>query len=242
MPRLSIVIPFFKRLAAFRKALSHNKQFASPDYEIVLVLDEPSEEKGILELCAETPEFHWKVLINRKDHEWRNPSKPLNVGLRQARSETVLVVSPETTWVTDVPGLLLRGCEQQPKGYHFGSLQGNHAGRIPTAREFDLMMNASHCGSICVRKEHLEAINGYDESLVGWGGDDDNLRARLWRMGVMPHHHKEARLVHPIHRETSRVHSSDTRARLRDIVRPTEPLANVGVGWGEDFNEVIFES
>lgn len=222
--------------------MSHNKQFASPDYEIVLVLDEPSEEAGILELCSETPDFRWKVLINREEHEWRNPAKPLNVGIRQARSETVLVVSPETTWVTNVPGILLKNCMERPKGYHFGSLQGNHAGRIPTAREFDLMMDASHCGSICVRKEHLEAINGYDESLVGWGGDDDNLRARLWRVGVMPNHDKEARLVHPIHRETARVYSQDTKNRIKEIVRPTEAIANVGLPWGQDFSEVIFEN
>lgn len=242
MPKLSLVIPFYKRLEAFRQSLEHNKKFASRDYEIVLVLDEPSEETGVIQLCKETPEFGWRVLINRQDHPWRNPSKPLNVGVRQARSETILVVSPETSWVTDVPGLLLSACDRKPDSYHLGTLQGNHTGGIPTIEEFDAMKGGAHYGAICVKKKHLEAINGYDESLIGWGGDDDNLRARLRKIGVSHCHNKEVRLVHPAHKETARFHSADTKKRLNQILAPSEAVANTTSGWGEDFNEVIYEA
>ena len=55
---LSVVLPFYKRLRPFELALGHNlaNLQSTPERatEAVLVLDEPSEEEGVLRLVKDT--------------------------------------------------------------------------------------------------------------------------------------------------------------------------------------------
>lgn len=41
-------------------------------------------------------------------------------------------------------------------------------------------------GSVICRREDFVAVGGYDEAIVGWGGEDDDLYARLVLAGVRP--------------------------------------------------------
>ena len=237
---LSIVIPFFKRVQEFADALQANSRFFSRSKEIVLVLDEPESENGVLNLCREHTNIHWRVVINRKDHPWRNPAKPINVGVKQASSEVVFITSPETRWLTDVPSLLLQGVLKSDKQYHIGTIVFANPEEVTTKEAFDAHTGKMKCGSLCVRKKHLEEINGYDESLVGWGADDDNVRKRLWKHGVFAVHNQEALLVHPKMVGNHRKYSESTSKNLNKILNPDSAKANPSGVWGEDFNEVIY--
>lgn len=40
------------------------------------------------------------------------------------------------------------------------------------------------CGNMGVWRSDMESVNGFDEQLVAWGGDDDDLRMRMGRVGI----------------------------------------------------------
>lgn len=237
--KLSIVMPFYKRYDKLEKTLERNARCYNSDIELVLVMDEPTQEKEILELAQSWKAFHWKIIINRKDHEWRNPSKPINVGIRNATSDFILVTSPETVWVTDVPNLLLAEAEKRTDHFHFGEISFSDPRKTTTIEQFRQLRRFS-CGSLCTAKVNLEKVRGYDESLIGWGADDDNVRARLSMSKTWGMCHRHVALIHPPMVENHRRYSSDTAARIKEIVKPSDFEANKGVDWGMDFSEIIY--
>ncbi len=237
---LSIILPFYRRAAIFERTLQRNREFFRPDYEVLVVMDDPEGVDDVLRIAAENPEVNWKIVLNELAHEWRNPAKALNVGIRQARAEVVLVGSPETVWISDVPGLLLPKAQQEPRHIHYGEITFTDPFKIHCAADLDGKVKYS-CGSMCTKKTNLEAVAGYDESLVGWGADDDNLRARLALSGVHGRLHKEVQLVHPPQTEKHRFYSADTAARLLELVKPVDARAN-GDTWGRDFDKIILET
>jgi glycosyltransferase involved in cell wall biosynthesis len=240
MMHLSVVLPFYRRAAIFRRALSRNRIYLRPGYEILVVMDDPEGVDQVLAIAAEYPQVNWQVVLNEEPHAWRNPAKAINVGLRHARGEFVLVGSPETVWITDVPNILLRYAQNEHRHFHFGEITFASPEEVHSLNDLQSRVKYS-CGSICTKKSNLEAIGGYDESLIGWGVDDDNLRARLALSGVYGRLHQEAQLLHPPQVEKHRFYSADTAIRLLDLVKPVVARVN-GDDWGRDFDKVIFQT
>ncbi len=101
---ISIVLPFFRKLADFRRVLPLNRPyFARPWVEVVVVMDENESESGVLDLIRQYPDIRWQVRVNDQPHGWQPPCKAINVGVRHASHDVVLVCSPESMFVTDVP-------------------------------------------------------------------------------------------------------------------------------------------
>jgi len=242
MTQLSIVLPFYKRVTEFQSALENNRKHLSKDMEVVLVLDEPESEKLLLELMQSEKGVRWKAVINRLDHPWRNPAKAINVGIRNASSDTVFVASPETRWLNQVPQILWQGVQKEPEMFHCGRIAFADPAAIKTPADFEEHSKGYTYGSICVKKAHLEAVRGYDESLVGWGADDDNLRARLRLLGCHDRTHHKAYSIHPPMVGSHRKYSESTAARIQEIIRPTKAEANEGFEWGTDFSEIFYEA
>ena len=240
MIQLSIILPFYRRAAVFQQTLLRNSGFLRGGYEIVLVMDDPEGVDDVLKIAREHVEVKWKILLNEVEHEWRNPAKAMNVGIRQARAEFVLVGSPETVWITDVPGVLLQRAHQEQRHIHYGEITFTDPVKIHGTTDLAGKVKYS-CGSMCTQKTNLAGVGGYDESLVGWGADDDNLRARLALSGVHGRLHKEAQLVHPPQIEKHRFYSADTADRLQQLVKPVNAHPN-GDNWGRDFDTIILET
>ncbi len=190
---ISIVLPFFRKLADFQKVLPLNRRYlARPWVEVVVAMDENASESGVIELARQYPDIRWQILVNDQPHGWQPPCKAINVGVRHASHEVVLICSPESMFVTDVPAQALGTVRAEPRGVALGRVAfGTYAqlrelgasaafdAQAPNARDpFKLY------GSIALARQELESIQGYDESLRGWGGDDDNLRARLAMNGA----------------------------------------------------------
>ncbi len=82
---ISIILPFYKKLKEFKKVLPKNlKYFQRNGIELIIVLDTPEEEQELVNFLDEFPFLNSKVIVNRIHHEWRNPAKVLNVGIRHA--------------------------------------------------------------------------------------------------------------------------------------------------------------
>ena len=65
-------------------------------------------------------------------------------------------------------------------------------------------------GSVICHRQDFEAVGGYDEAFTGWGGEDDDLLARLVALGRIPAGYS-ASLVDEI------PHDDDARVRFYDI-------------------------
>ena len=65
-------------------------------------------------------------------------------------------------------------------------------------------------GSVICHRQDFEAVGGYDEAFTGWGGEDDDLLARLSMLGRLPAGFP-ASLVREI------PHDDDARVRFYDI-------------------------
>jgi glycosyltransferase involved in cell wall biosynthesis len=250
MTDLSIILPYYKRLEAFRQALAFNhRKFVSTSErstEVVLVLDEPSEEAGVLGLVERYGRISWRVLINRREHAWRNPSVAINVGIRHAKGEFVLVLSPESICATDVPTMLLEGYGEPQPSFRLGRVHQCERSVIAAKgieRAYGEGEPKRYYGSICSPRAALESIRGYHESNRTWGCDDDNVRARLTLQGLRTEYVRRAGVIHPLepHEVSRKVRRREKDARERHAyVFPCSAVAN-GEDWGREFDEIIYE-
>jgi len=176
---ISVILPFYKKLKEFKKVLPKNLPcFQRNGMELLIVLDTPEEEKELVEYLMEFPFLNATVIINKKHHEWRNPSKALNVGIRHASRKYIFVASPETEYLTDIIYQLRYILHYHPGSYAIGQvafLDFNTSASLETIHDLELLPY----GSLMVEKKYLEEVKGYAEKITGWGGDDDNIRARL---------------------------------------------------------------
>lgn len=264
-PVLSIVMPWYRKLADMRRVLPINAlYFARTGIEVILVMDEPSEELALLDLLKSYPDIRWQVIVNDQPHDWRPPCRAINVGIRRAQGDYILVMSPESACVTDVPAASLRTLLEYPQGIALGQvgficyedlgnhlyvdphLYRDHAAYLQQAQELarqydhavpDIYRLASFYGSICASKAAFEAVGGYDESFNNWGGDDDNLRARMELAGyqnlLCPH----MRLLHLDDRRRTGGEQYDLDEDFRKCAVTTAQANDAR--WGGDFSRVV---
>lgn len=240
---VSIVMPFYKKLNDFKRVLPKNQHFFQRNgIELIILLDEPSEEKELLEFITQYPFINFKVLINRKDHEWRNPSKVINVGIKAAMFNYILVLSPEVELLNDVIYKLRYILTYYPKTFATGVVAFiDHKDDIDKVNNLNWMPY----GSIMAPKSDLMNIFGYDENFVKWGGDDDQIRKRLELYGLKKMEVADAKIVH--REDGSDGHNSrNIKAEtlpakyLKNILYPKKTIFNEEGNWGKDFNECIW--
>ena len=252
-PVLSVILPFYRKLLEFRRVLPENARWLARDgIEVVVAMDEASEEPGLLELVRAYPGIHWKVVVNDMAHDWRPPCRAINVGLRHAEGTWVFIASPESAFAGDAPGIALDAVKDFPGGIAIGRVAFASFRDIPYGRSIDAHFAAitkptpsieSYYGSICGPRAAFEAIGGYDESLSGWGGDDTNMRIRLETAGGTILACDAVRLLH-LAFEARRTGKSPRYDRnVADALAKCSPdtaEANVDTGWGADFTRVAY--
>ena len=251
---LSIVIPFYKKLNEFKFSLENYnyKHFIDNDVQLVIVVDDPYQSDELVEYLSGV-NLRMKVLLNRTPHEWRNPAKPLNVGIKHSDGEKILVMSPESCfWNTTALKHLIHGCTEH--SFAIGDIkfctyeERNFILLKHRPEEFydRIYSQIIEFGSICYMRTHVIQIGGYDESRPTWGGEDMNLRVRLSRSGVN-RNKVDANLIHfqELPRSvTAKKIKQDTTLNTPEYFTwrdfPDYLVANNGV-FGNDFDEIILE-
>ena len=180
---VSVVMSFYHKLEAFKKVLPKNaRYFQRNGIEVVIVLDEPTEQEGLVELIKQYPFINWKVVLNGKGHEPRNHAPVLNVGIRHATKKYILVSDPEVEFYTDVILQLCDMLQRYPGHYATGTVVFLEETDVINGNNIH-QQNFMNYGSIMVEKKILEKIGAYDERFKVWGGEDDNIRRRLEMAG-----------------------------------------------------------
>ncbi len=128
----------------------------------------------------------------------------LNVAAAQARAP-VLVFHDNDLLVPAVYGVSVKDCADE--GYEIINLKrfifyltkhDQFASSFAGTDVESVVQNAEAGGSLAIKREVFEAIGGYDESFVGWGGEDIECwdrcaTRRVWRYACLPMLH----LWHP---------------------------------------------
>jgi hypothetical protein len=248
---LSLVVPYYNKLAEFRMVLSHNARWIDrDDVELVLVLDEPSEEAQVLALLDRSPQVKARVIVNDRPHEWRTPCVPINVGIRAALGRFVFISSPESAFVGDVPSRAIEVLSGRPDDVLIGRVAWvtfEEARSHPAHKLFAAVIAnrggfgfaADYYGSIAASRELFHAVRGYDESLGGWGGDDDNIRARLSKHGALLMLDRSLRLLHLSEGtpQRDRLPPEISRGEVQRVFDPRSAEANPEQ-WGAEFGRV----
>jgi len=255
-PKLSIIYPYYKKIREFSRLLPINApRLANPKCEVVLVLDEPSQEHQVLALIRQYSRIRWRVIVNDKPHSWRTPCKACNVGIQYSLGEYVMPADPESVFMTEVVNIALEAVQREDRIFVLGCIafstfrQARQYTSANLAHAFERGQSKSSVplfyGSICTRKEHLIAITGYDESCVKWGADDDNLRLRLMMSGIQMAPEPNLKLLHlsfeaRLNGHASRYVPRYTKEEKRRLQNPRSPIAN-RKEWGRDFDRIAFD-
>ncbi len=192
---LSFIVPFYKRIEYFKLALPHNAVFSRPNTEVVLVLDEPTQEHEVVDLVKSNPQVRFRVIVNDEDHAWRPPCKALNVGIRNARGHVVAIMSPESIMLYPSPDYFADRLWILMQRYVYAtglvcSVEPGYVSTVPNfatqcyENYFGLPDIGTGYGFLAVKVEHLYNIQGFDESRTKHGGDDDDIRIRLMQSGI----------------------------------------------------------
>jgi hypothetical protein len=241
---VSIVLPFYKKLQEFKRVLPNNLHyFQRNGLEVIIVLDTPEEEKELLAYLKDFPFLNIKVIVNRKVHDWRNPAKAINVGIRSAKMKYIFVASPETEFLTDVIYQLRYMLEHHPKAFATGQVAFLDLSTNLQLQEVHKLRLLPY-GSIMVEKKHLVEVNGYSESITTWGCDDDNIRARLELLGLTKLFVSQAIAIHredDINGQASRLDKSEQISieSFKNLAYPNQLITNDN-SWGTEFNEIAF--
>ena len=255
-PELTIILPFYRKLREFKRVLPLNADFFSdPRCEVVVVMDDPQCERQVVELARRHPAVRFRVVVNDRRHDWRPPCRAYNVGIRHALGRYVLLGDPESVLLTDAVSLMLQALRDDERAMVLGRVAFARFADAPTlapAELQDAFLRAEsrmstplfYC-SLGVSRERLEAIRGYNESLLKWGADDDNLRLRLMIAGARMAPVPEIRLLHLGFERRLAGHASRrvptyTREEKRRIHSPRSAVTN-RPSWGREFSRTAWD-
>lgn len=242
---ISIIMSFYQRLDSFRVSLPRNiPYFAREGVELIICLDNPDEKDELCRFVAGYPELRCRIIMNPNTHQPRNHAAVLNVGIRAASQRNIMIIDPEIELQGDLIERYSRALEENPDHYMIGQL-------LYAEEDFDTdaadWSEVIPYGSLAVSRKYMHLIGGYDETFTQWGGEDDNLRIRLGKLGIKPILLNDAIFLHREIgcKEQCRIRQERSASILKEygtkIFNPTAVRVN-GNNWGRDFNETIYDN
>ena len=255
---LSIIMPFYKKFAEFEFAFRQGNlaTFNTLSHlELLICVDAPFEADLLIaylnQLVSEKNlGFSVTVFLNEQEHPWRCPSAAINVGIKQARYNKLLVISPETLPLKQSIATLVKATDEE----HFalGIIKHAHAELIEQMGTESVFINKPSpmlpYGSICFTKHQADTVGGYDESFKAWGGDDDDFRMRLLNAGFkrsqtlarFMHSKFEDRILNRADNLKEEKSVQKIAEKINAIKQKVSFIANQGV-YGLSFSKVIFQ-
>jgi len=253
MIELSILIPTYERASYLDRCLEllSETEISMTQFEI-LVLDD-SNSVNVAAICAKWQKIGLplKVFCCPFKHPPRNAAKARNIGIKQAQGRIIAQTEPELLFNIDYPKVMLETFESNrvKLAQYWCKLDYQALVRIKdvwkkVARDYERFRPEfklpsfkttypnMHTGSVL--KEHLVKVQGYDERFVVWGGEDDDLKARLEKRGVTLDRIPGYYVVHQWHKSICNINLPQYKIQvnLKDqSARNPDPVRN-GPDWG----------
>jgi len=179
---LTVVVPVHNRIEHFKQTMA--SFFNAPDLGVshqFIVVDDTSNEPGLIEAINAMPLAVEYQRLNRGDSRWRNPSRPLNVGIRRALGTVTVIchsgIVPRAGALYDLYGHIM----DDSGSAHLARIEENGVEVSGSQRPYFLFG-----GMLTAPLQH---IRGYDEDFTEYGYEDDDLAFRLHMMGFGFKHH-----------------------------------------------------
>ncbi len=211
---LSVILPYYKKYDEFKYAIELNHKQYELVNEVIIIFDHQIDINDFSYLSKYNINFVFYT--NTVNHEWRNPAVVINFGIKKSSSTYCLIMSPETILLENTIKNLVDNTDE--KSFSVGHV-------IFTTQEiyendknnelnylFDLLIQPNNTtslrnsriigpvsyGSICCSKANFEKANYYTESFStgGWGGEDDDIRVKLIKQGLVKNVLKSVRTIH----------------------------------------------
>jgi len=241
---ISYVIPFYKRFALFEAAYRFNSFLCDGYSEILLVLDDPSDEQAAFRFCQKHTELRVKLIVNDTAHEWRPPCKAINVGIRNARGSHIAIFSPENVVLIPEPQFLNSTIAYYGRrlvcgtSYNFGFHK-----LAPSTNREDLEAflqeneRVNTCaGFILFPRDSAVDICGWDESRLSYGACDGDFQTRLLASSNM--RRKWLPYIHVIVVD----HPAPRTLGPFEPIKTEAVLVEQAVSWGRDFSRVAYDN
>ncbi len=176
LPRISLVTTCKGRLSQLQQTIGGCLGQNDPNFEYVVVdYDCPEGTAGWVKSRPNE-----KVIVVRIDNRpFFNQSHARNLGGRFATGDILVFIDADTILEPD----FLASVRKKLRGSCFLTTSMALAGEKDYGSGAGLM---GYGGIIGCWKKDWEAVRGFDESMVGWGGEDDDFRRRLRGRGLTP--------------------------------------------------------
>lgn len=244
---LSFILPFYgSKMKLFRVSFPLNEPlFTEPETEVICVLDDPSEEADILKFAHDHPSVRMRVIVNDEPHDWHTPAKAYNVGIMHALGSHCVLFDPESILQLPAPDYLRTLTAQDFRrsraglAWHIPEIEPNESPDMLRRRimAVEAVYAPSYWGFgfLLAHRCELALICGFDESRTEYGGDDDDIRIRLTRMGVITEIDPLIKVFHILHDNPyDRVDQQVPRT-------PNVVLVHQRETWGRAFGRVAYD-
>ncbi len=211
---VSIILPYYKKYDEFKYAIELNYKQYELANEVIIIFDEVIDINQFTFLSKYNINFIFYT--NTVNHSWRNPAVVINFGIKKSTSQYCLIVSPETILLEDTIKNLVTNTDEKSFSIGHVIFTTRLIYESDTKNElnllFDLLIKDDNItslrnekiigpvtyGSICCSKANFEKVNYYTEifSTCGWGGEDDDIRVKLIKQGLVKNVLKSARTIH----------------------------------------------
>ena len=241
---LSIIVPTFLRPELLKIGLqSIKEQSINVPYEIIVLNDALPDESENICKTFET-KYVFTGQRNNKQLKWRCPGFAINVGIKMALGELILITSPEIYYLTTeclnkmVELALTNKKSLTIPEIGYDDIKNTFKGKVDLDRCNSLNVEYPFC--LMVHKTELLDIGGYDETFTGFAYDDADIVHRLLFNGCFYQKavgHKIIHLFHGKRSSTSRVGISNKNEALEYNKRMyfkhfNEIKRNINKDWG----------
>lgn len=202
---VSIIIPYYDKYNELRYSIEYNYEHFQKVNEVIIIIDEKIDNLESFSFLNNY-NVNFRFFMNIENHVWRNPAVVINKGIKEAKSEKIIVMSPETIIVKNSLENLIYNCDNN--SFSVGKvifMSTKSYEKYDTTSLFDLkpqrnvdIIGPVFYGSICCTKKNFEQVNYYTKefSLNGWGGDDDNVRDKLINHGLIKKKINNSMFIH----------------------------------------------
>lgn len=176
LPLISLVTTCKGRLSQLRQTIGGCLQQSDPNFEYVVVdYDCPEGTAGWVKSRPDDR----IVIVKIHNRPFFNQSHSRNLGGRFARGEILVFIDADTILHAD----FLSSVRKKLRENCFLTTSMVLAGEKDYGSGAGLL---GYGGIIGCWKKDWELVRGFDETMVGWGGEDDDFRRRMRARGITP--------------------------------------------------------